>query len=119
MIRTTIIYAIVLICFLAQSAVFAKETKSQYDHHNRRDPFWRLVTPDGIIVNYDDELLITDMFLEGIIYDRGKKSLAIINGSVIKVNDKIGLYTVRKITKRKVYLIKGDEKFVLQLKKED
>ncbi len=108
----------VLLVLIATCA-YAQDNDFVYDDHGKRDPFWRLVTPSGVIVNYDQDLLISDMILEGIIYDSMGKSFAIVNGSVIKPNDKIGLYVVTKIEQRKVTLKKGQEQFVLELKKEE
>ena len=90
-----------------------------YDDHGKRDPFWRLVSPSGAVLNYDSDLLITDMVLEGIIADPSGKSVAIINSMVVKPNDKIGLFVVSEIEQDKVILNKGEESFVLKLKKEE
>ena len=70
-------------------------------------------------MNYETDLLITDMVLEGIIYDPAGQSLAIINGVVVKANGKIGFFVVSKIEEKKVILVKGQESFVLELKKEE
>ena len=90
-----------------------------YDDHGKRDPFWRLVSPSGAILNYDSDLLVSDMVLEGIIADPNGKSVAIINSMVVKPNDKIGLFVVSEIEQDKVILNKGEESFVLKLKKEE
>ena len=100
--------------------IFAEQDAPfHYDSHNRRDPLWRLVSSDGTMVNYDTDLLVSDLILEGIIYDPRGKSFAIINGNVIKPEDKIGIYVVKKIDQRKVILTNGQENFVLELKKEE
>ena len=109
----------VMIFFLTAALSFAQEEQFVYDGHGRRDPFWRLVGPSGAIVNYETDLLISDMTLEGIIYDPSGKSFAIINGTVAKLNDRIGLYVVSRIDKNQVILKKGQENFMLELKKEE
>lgn len=107
------------ICVLMLNFSFAWAETFTYNDHGKRDPFWRLVTREGMIVNYDKELSVGDMFLEGIIFDPSGKSLAIINGSVVKKNDKIGLYIVTQIEKTKVLLSRGQDRFTLDLKKEE
>lgn len=117
--KKVFILFILLCAVLNGSFASASEEAFVYDEHNKRDPLWRLVTRDGVIVNYDQDLLITDMLLEGIIYDPSGKSLAIINGSVVKKYDKIGLFVVEKVDKKKVILRKGQESYALELKEED
>jgi len=99
--------------------LFAQEEKFVYDPHGRRDPLLRLVTPSGNIISYESNYEITDLALEGIIFDPAGKSLAIINGNVVKLSDKMGIFIVSEITRNKVVLLKGEEKFVLELKKEE
>ena len=112
---------ILIFIFLFFSAVllFAQEDKFVYDSHGRRDPMLRLVTPSGNIVSYESDYQISDLVLEGVIFDPGGKSLAIINGIVVKLSDKMGQFTVLEITEDEVVLLKGEEKFVLELKKEE
>jgi len=90
-----------------------------YDDKGRRDPLMKLVTAEGTIVSYDMDLLIADLTLEGIIFDPHGNSLAIINGKIVKVDDKIGLFVVLAIEQSRIILSKGQEKFVLELKKEE
>ena len=92
-----------------------------YDDHGKRDPLWKLVNAGGGIVSFETDLLVSDLVLEGIIYDptMAAKSLAVINGNVVKEKDRLGLYVVSKIDKNKVILLKGQESFILELKKEE
>ncbi len=90
-----------------------------YQDQNKRDPFWRLVTPEGTIVTYDTDLMISDMILEGVIYDPEERSMAIINGKVMSKDQKIGLFTVKEIHQDHVLLSKGQEDFILRMKKEE
>lgn len=108
----------VILAVLLVSPVWAQETPFLYDDHGKRDPFWRLISPSGSVINYDDDILMTDMVLEGVISDpRG--NAAIINGRIVKPQDKIGLFTVSGIGKDAVTLIKGQESFTLKLKKDE
>mgnify|MGYP001588549079 FL=1 len=99
-------------------AVVFAENNFIYDSKGKRDPFMPLVTSQGYIVNVEEELFASDMNLEGIIYDAQGRSLAIINGKVVKVGDNIGSYTVLEIGKTTVLLAKEAEKYILELKKE-
>ena len=111
---------ILLVMFLfLTNFVFAQKGQFVYDDHGKRDPFWKLVSPSGAIVTYETDLLFSDISLEGIIYDPSGKSLAIINGAILKPNDRIGPFLVSKIENKKVILLKGQESFTLYLKKEE
>ncbi len=90
-----------------------------YDDHGRRDPFWSLVTPAGVVMNYDSDVQISDLTLGGIISGKDTENLAIINNTIVKAHDKIGLFVVDKIEQDKVFLIQGEQSFVLKIKKED
>ncbi len=101
------------------NAFAEEEPVFTYDDHGKRDPFWRLVSPSGAVLSVDNDLLVTDMVLEGIIQDAQGKNLAIINSRVVGPNDKIGLFVVTDVGQDRVILEKGQESFVLKLKKED
>jgi len=90
-----------------------------YDDHGKRDPFWKLTGPRSMILNYDKDIRTTDMVLEGIMAQPGGDSIAIVNGHIIKVGDKLGLFVVKEIQTNVVILEKGQEIFKLQLKKEE
>ena len=117
------IFTGILIILLEFSIVavtaFAEGNTFQYDDHGKRDPFWPLVTAEGVMINYEKDLLISDVMLEGIIADANGKNMAIINGVIVKLNDQIGLFTVSQIEQDRVILLKGQKKFMLKLKKED
>ena len=101
------------------SKVSAQPQNFVYDDHGKHDPFWSLVTPAGVIINYDSDILISDMLLEGIIAGADGKNLAIINNTIVKPNDQVGLFVIEKIELDKVLLRKGQESFSLKIKKEE
>ncbi|MFA5060377.1 MAG: hypothetical protein WC676_07105 [Candidatus Omnitrophota bacterium] len=105
--------------FFVSVLVWAQDADFTYSDQGKRDPLWRLVTPSGSIINYDSDVLVSDMILEGIIFDPSGKSLAIINGNVVEQNRRIGPFVVSKIEAKRVTLTKGQENFVLELKKEE
>ncbi len=89
-----------------------------YDDHGKRDPFLALVDSNGFIITYEDNLLLTDLVLEGIILgEDDNTNLAIINGKVLKKGDKIGPFIVLDISAKSVLLGKGKQRFDLKLKK--
>lgn len=102
------------------SLVARAEEKPQpfvYHDKNNRDPFWPLINDNGVIQNYEKEYLISDLELEGIMASPDGKSVAILNGKIIKVNDVVGEYVVKDIQANKVILLKGQQAFELILKK--
>ena len=90
-----------------------------YDDKGKQDPFLRLVSSTGSIINFEGELLITDMVLEGIIAGQDGTNVAIINGIIVKPNDQLGPYTVQKVQADTVVLEKNQERFVLKLQREE
>ncbi len=88
-----------------------------YDDHGKRDPFAPLVNPNGAVVVYDTDLSLADLNLEGIVADTGGNNIAIINGKIVKVSDKVGPYVVVSIAVDHVKLSKEEEYFTLKLKK--
>ena len=108
----------VLLVLMISIAVVADESKPfVYDDHGRRDPLWRLVSPNGVILNYETEFLITDLTLEGIVGDASGENLAIINGRILKAGDTIGEFSIEKISGDSIILKKEEQKFELKLKK--
>ena len=87
-----------------------------YDDHGNRDPFWPLISPSGTIVNYNQDVSASDMILEGIVSDEDGNYTAIINGAIVKAGDSIGPYHIDKINAQKVFLVKGQDTFELNLK---
>ena len=106
-----------LICICLSATIFA-EDNFVYNSKGKRDPFMPLVTSEGYIISVEEELFASDMNLEGIIFDVQGRSLAIINGKVVKVGDNIGSYTILEIGQTKVILAKEAEKYILELKRD-
>lgn len=115
------IFLPILSVFMMFSAAAAEEGAKPfiYDDHGRRDPLWRLVSPNGAILNYETEFLITDLSLEGIVAGADGRNFAIINGRVLGADDTIGRFAVERIEEDFVILRKGRQKFELKLKKEE
>ena len=113
------IWILVFLLCINNILAFAEEETFVYNDHGKRDPFWPLVMPSGAMVNYDNDIQISDMVLEGIILNNNTGNLAIINGIIVKIEDKIGVYMIGEISQDKVILFKDDESYVLKLKKEE
>ena len=114
-----LLFLIISAMMLGNQVLADEQGQFHYNDHGKRDPLWRLVSSEGVVINYDADLQISDLTLEGIIYDPRGKSFAIVNGNVVKPSDKIGLYVIKKIEPKKVFLTNGQENFVLELKKEE
>ncbi len=107
-----------MIIFLQATAMgWAEEPSFAYQDHGKRDPFWRLVTPSGAIMNYETDILISDITLDGIITGPKGDNLAIINNIIVRPNDRIGPFFVERIEQDRVFLTDGRESFTLQLEK--
>jgi len=89
-----------------------------YDAKGERDPFLRLVDEHGVVYNYDQDIIKTDMNLGGILSGLGG-NIAIVNNDVVSVGDMVGNYTVEGISTDTVILRKGQDELELKLKKEE
>jgi hypothetical protein len=105
----------VLILFSANS-IYGQEA-FVYNDHGKRDPFVPLVSSDGMVVTYDEDLSVNDLVLEGVVADASGNNAAIVNGKIVKAHDQIGPYVVDVIAVDHVEFLKGTERFILKLKK--
>jgi len=108
-------FIFVLILFLTKS-VYA-QGPFVYDDHGKRDPFKPLVSEDGLVITYDEDLSVNDLNLEGVIADGSGNNAAIVNDKIVKVHDQIGPYVVDVITSDHVEFLKGTDRYILQIKK--
>lgn len=117
-----IILSLFVILFCTSFPIFATgqgENNFVYQDNGKRDPFWPLVSSSGNIINYDSDLSVTDMVLEGIMFDNNNNAIAIVNGKVVKKGDVVGDFTVESLEQNQVIFSKGEEKFELKLKKKE
>jgi len=112
-----IFLAVFLILISVNMVVADEKEPFVYDDDGRRDPFWRLVSPSGAILNYETDFLITDLALEGIMAGKDGKNYAIINGRILKATDAIGQFIIERVDDDRIILKKGKKKFHLKLKK--
>lgn len=115
--RTYLAVPFLLLSFLA-TVVFANDFI--YDSEGRRDPFFVLVDPTGKIIDSEAKGSLSEIYLEGVIYDPGQgNSAAIVNGEMFKLHDFIGLYELTDIKTDSIVLTKDDQIFEIKLDKEE
>ena len=114
-------FSIGLSCVASDSAAPSPSGSAPvYESGARRDPFAPLVR-DGKIVSVSagggagSSDATGPLVLDGILWDAGGQSIALINGSEVKAGDQVGGYVVRTIRKDAVVLEKGNEVLVLQI----
>jgi hypothetical protein len=92
-------------------AIASEEPVFAYDSHGKRDPFIPLVTKDGrTLTAYSDIISISDVVVEGILFDPKGGSVVIINDIILKQADTISGIVVEKIEKDYVVLsFKGEQ----------
>jgi hypothetical protein len=96
-----------VIALLALASVTFAATEVLYDSGNRRDPFVPLEGGGDTSVNTSS----SGVKLEGIIYDPGGRSMAILNGKSYQKGETVGNATVVKISKDHVVIsMRGEEK---------
>lgn len=105
------------------SAIFIAATVEAasftYDSHGKRDPFVPLVGSEKpTVAKLADVTSVEEMRLEGIAAGAKGEMAAIVNGEIIKENDRIGDITVKSITRAGVTLTVGGKTYQLKLPEE-
>ncbi len=109
---------IVFLILLAVPGAWASVREFTYQSKGNRDPFMSLVTKEGRIL--PGARTVTgngDIELEGVIWDPNGKSMAIINGKLVKEQQRIMNMQILKINKTSIILQKGGKVMVVNLKK--
>jgi hypothetical protein len=117
--RGIIVIAVALAAICALAAEGTPADRFQYNDQQLRDPFEPLVTLDGRILPgaRGAAAEISDVVVEGIIWDPQGKSVAIISGKMVKELDAVQGYQVLKIKKESVILQRGGRVIVVGLRK--
>lgn len=120
MLRNSAIIICVILWLTRLSNIFAQEN-FVYDAKGKRNPFIPLVTSDGRLLKLDKEERGGNegLSIEGVIYDKGGRSFAIVNGSVVGVGDSVDDYQVLKIEENKVVFIKEGKALEVKMEKEE
>jgi type II secretory pathway component PulC len=111
---------IILICGLIMLILmgwysYAAEKTFQYDSKGRRDPFIPLVGKGVKLLIPQGVKSIEGIILEGIIFDSQGDSLAIINGEIIKENEVISGFILKKIEKNSIILTRNGKNYTVNL----
>ncbi|MCP4649421.1 MAG: hypothetical protein GY853_04980 [PVC group bacterium] len=115
-----VILSLVLIAILFLPSVYASKGEEDfaYKSKGKRDPFMPLVTKEGrILPGARGETDTGDIHLEGIIWDENGKSLAIINGKLVKELDVVYGMEILVIKKKSVILQKEGKTIVVEVNK--
>ena len=106
----------VFLALLIAGAPYAAAENFEYNAHGKRDPFVSLVGVERpTVTKLSDITSVEDMRLEGIVSGAKGEMAAMVNGEIIKVNDKIGDIVVKSITKAGVTLTVGGKEYKLKL----
>lgn len=115
LIKQSILFPILFLIF----GFLCASAEEQFIYKARkRDPMMPLVTPQGLIRDIKSLGAQEDLVLEGIIYDAQGKSLAIINGQIIKAGDTLGKIKILDIRQDKVVILKDDNVSEIKLEQE-
>lgn len=114
-----ILNIIFLLIFIQFSGMVMADGVPVYEKAKKRNPFIPLITNDGQFTNIKDDEENNDLILEGIIYDKEGKSMAIINGQILGKGDTIAAAKIVEIRKDSVVYAKDGEIFIIYAKKEE
>jgi len=114
------IFLIVLFMVLIGKASFsiAEDNDFIYNYEGLRDPFFVLVDGSGRIIDFGPKGGLSEIYLEGIIYDKNGISVAVVNGEIIKEHDVVASYIVKKINPSSLILIKDGQEIEVKLERE-
>lgn len=98
----------------------AREAEFAYDAHEKRNPFLALVSQDGRILEPQvSKKRDGEIYLEGVIYDPGGSSYAVISGEIVRPGESLGAYQLIGIGPQKIILSKEGKEFEVELKREE
>ena len=112
-------FIIAAAAFLLALPFLSFSQECAYDPKGKRDPFLSLVTPDGRLLRLEGESSAEQLKIEGIIYNEGGASEAIINDNIVKEGDIVDGYRIIKIEENKVVFEKDGKTLDKGLKKEE
>lgn len=118
-----IVTVICLLCMLAileEGLLFSDgDHRFYYQKKERKDPFVPLLGKGADYLG-TDVLSLGDLILEGVIFDPTKGSLAVVNGRVMRVGEKIGEFKLLRILPNEVAFSHGGlESSVKMYRKEE
>ena len=114
---------IVTICMVsALQAGYCDTTATEivkYESKGKRDPFVPLIGQErGRATGLENVTSIQDINIEGIATGAGGKNVAILNGQMVKENDKFGILQIKQITRRSIIISIEGKDHTLNLQEE-
>lgn len=107
-----------VIAFLAAAPVAPTEA-FRYEPHGRRDPFVPLIGQQrGAMPRLRDVTSVHELNLEGIAAGSGGKRMAVMNGEMLRENEKVGEIEVKKITSNTVTVLIDGNYHIVRLPEE-
>ena len=110
---------LILICHSLVSGMSFAQNNNQpfeYDDKGKIDPFIPLVDEYGrYVVIAEDVSSISELKLQGILWDAQGESSALINSQIVKKGESIGGFIIEEITKYTVKICKDNESHILSL----
>lgn len=112
---------ILLFLLLPSAILLAEEGKFVYNSHDKRDPFYPMVSEQGKFLASVEktESLNSELALEGIVWDERGGSVAIIGGVVVQQGERVGMYQVKTIQKASVLLQSEEGELILRMPAEE
>lgn len=101
------------------AAFFGHCDDVKYESFGRRDPFVPLVGSERPAYSGLENITSADdVKLEGIAISSGGKPKAILNGEIVKENQKIGQLEIKKIARKEVVILFSGTEHILALPEE-
>lgn len=103
-----IVYTLIIIAYIFAQALCgycadASDNGFIYDNKSKRDPFIPLVGQERSVgAGLETIVSQDDVKLEGIAIGAGGKQIAILNGHMVKENNKFGALVIKKISRKSV-----------------
>ena len=118
--RAYYLSAVVFILIIFSAAPLVTAEDFQYESRGKRDPFVPLVGMDRpTVTSLEDITSADDIKLEGIAAGADGKQMAIMNGEVLKENDKVGEIELKKIGKKSITILIGGKAYEIYLPGEE
>jgi hypothetical protein len=123
MMRITVFLTIVCLAALASAPGVSRGADEEgfvYNDKGRRDPFMPLITRHvKVATGLDTVQAVDDILLEGIVWDSGGESIAIMNGIIVREGERYGVLSIDKIHETSVEIFIDNIRHELNLTEEE
>lgn len=119
--RTKYICLMISIFTFVSVNIHAGKAPFKYEARGRRDPFIPLISTDrSSQISLKDVVSVDELKLEGIATTgSGGKRFAIMNGEMLKENEKIGNVKIKQISNAEVLLTISEKEYIISLPKKE